>query len=69
MNTELRDLALLVRRMRDAQKEYFRERSMEGLTRAKGLERDVDRAVVAILTRLLEPTGADALDPEEDPSP
>jgi hypothetical protein len=68
VNTELRDFALLVRRLRDAQKEYFRERSMYGLTRAKGLERDVDRVVVAILTRLLEPTGADALDPE-DPAP
>jgi hypothetical protein len=60
-------LALLVRRLRDAQKEYFRERSMDGLHQAKRLERDVDRAVVAILTRLLEPTGADAFDPEIDP--
>jgi hypothetical protein len=49
MIMQLPDFAVLVRRMRDAQKEYFLERSIDHLGRAKALERDVDRAIVGIL--------------------
>ena len=46
---KLDELAELVRQMRDAQSNYFRERSPQWLSTARELERRVDRAVVDIL--------------------
>jgi len=43
------ELARLVKDCRRAQKAYFRDRSMPGLEEAKRLERELDRAVEAIL--------------------
>jgi hypothetical protein len=40
------DFVNLVAEMRQAQRDYFRLRSSESLTRAKGLEKQVDRAIV-----------------------
>ena len=40
----------LVRRMREAQREYFRSRSSEALTESKRLERQVDTALAAAKT-------------------
>lgn len=45
--------AQLVKRMRDAQKAYFKSRSTLNLEQSKSLERDVDKALTGINT---EPT-------------
>lgn len=46
MLTTIRDFVELVRRMRDAQKAFFRDRTdVAALALAKGLEREVDQAV------------------------
>jgi arsenate reductase-like glutaredoxin family protein len=47
----LDELAALVRQMRQAQNEYFRERSPQYLNLSKELERRVDRAVADILDK------------------
>lgn len=43
------ELADLVRRMRDAQRRYFRTRSGEDLDKSKALEREVDLALETAL--------------------
>lgn len=45
------DLAKLVREMREAQRSYFTERSPQWLSKAKELERRVDRAVADVLDK------------------
>jgi hypothetical protein len=49
---ELWAFAVLIRQMRDAQKEYFGDRNYDRLARAKRLEREVDISVTRVLTRL-----------------
>ena len=46
---KLRELAELVRQMRDAQRQYFSERSPQVLSKAKELERRVDSEVKYIM--------------------
>lgn len=46
---DVKQLAELVGRLREAQVAYFRRRRPEDLTAARDLEREVDRAVKGIL--------------------
>lgn len=55
------DLAYLVKRMRDAQKNYFRTRAPEVLGESKKLEREVDAAVKGVL----EPPAPTLFDDED----
>ncbi len=48
MNSEVEELASLVKEMRDAQRTYFRTRSGDALAEAKRLEKAVDEAVKTI---------------------
>jgi len=43
------ELARLIQRMRDAQRHYFRTRSLEALDDSKRLERELDHAARVIL--------------------
>lgn len=43
--TDLNDFVLLVRKMREAQQAYFRDRTYQSLALSKSLERQVDKAV------------------------
>lgn len=45
-----RELAELVKKMRDAQRDYFRTRDRHDLRDAQGLERQVDKEVQAVIT-------------------
>ena len=45
----VRELAELVKKMRDAQRSYFRSRDTGTLDLAKGLERMVDDAVAQVI--------------------
>lgn len=42
---DARDLAALVKSMRDAQREYFRTRTQESLRKSKALEAQVDKRI------------------------
>ncbi len=44
-----KDLAKLVRRMRQAQRDYFRDRTPSLLAASKALERELDDLIVALL--------------------
>ncbi len=44
------DFFLLVQMMRDAQKEYFRTREIDKLQESKRLEKEVDKALLELLT-------------------
>jgi|TARA_Y100000296_G_scaffold33048_1_gene38269 hypothetical protein len=45
---KLEEFAALVNKMRQAQKEYFRTRSLSAIDSAKKLEREVDKALAHI---------------------
>jgi phosphate uptake regulator len=46
---KIKELAQLVKQMREAQRQYFKERSPQWLSTAKELERRVDKEVMQIL--------------------
>ena len=45
---KLKELAELVKQMRQAQRQYFKERSPQWLSQARELERRVDKAIADI---------------------
>jgi len=49
MEVKLKDLASLVKEMREAQNAYFRSRHKNHLDRSKALEAQVDKEVKSIL--------------------
>lgn len=48
---DVRQLAELVNKMRNAQREYFRTRSASSLEESKRLEKEVDRAISEALSQ------------------
>jgi hypothetical protein len=45
----IKDLAKLVKETRDAQKEYFKSRSLDCLNKSKALEKKLDETVAEII--------------------
>jgi hypothetical protein len=53
MKTNEEDFINLVRKMRDAQKDYFKDRKPSHLQNARDLERRVDKAIASLQTAQL----------------